>query len=133
MTLVVPEGTILLGENVPGRPQTLPAVGLGLVPLPAANPGAGPVTLTGSTGSTIDATNARLVGAFTIVVPGGIVARHRLTKHQIGRFGAGDAAVKDLASADDRQNGRIGRQTRNNSLLQLIGAHGAPSSQSQIR
>jgi hypothetical protein len=69
-TLVVPEGTILLGENVPGRVQTIPAVGLGQLPLPAANPGAGPVTLTGSTGSTIDATNARLVGAFTIIDPG---------------------------------------------------------------
>jgi hypothetical protein len=69
-TLVVPEGTILLGENVPGRPQTIPAVGLGQLPLPTANPGAGPVTLTGSTGTTIDGTNARIVGAFTIIDPG---------------------------------------------------------------
>src|SRR5690606_6850358 len=69
-TLVVPDGTILLGENVPGRVQTTPAVGLGQLPLPTANPGAGPVTLPGSTGSTIDGTNARLVAAFTIIDPG---------------------------------------------------------------
>lgn len=68
-TIVVPEGKIFLGENVPGRPQTLPSPGLGDVELPSANPGAGPVNLFQSTGSAIDGTNALLVGAFTIVDP----------------------------------------------------------------
>jgi len=66
-TLVVPEGAMLLGENVPGRPQTIPTANVGPIELPVANPGQGPVTLSNSTGSAIDATDALLVGAFTIV------------------------------------------------------------------